>query len=166
MPCYNTTPYKRLKWLLSCPCSLYRPHHKTSHRDLQGRFLQFVPFYRCIYQTDTSSYNTACATLERITAAAAPPAHTRYQHHARTLYRSTQPSYYNKVYKGATVCPVMDPCQTVPQTMPARRLAIWHRSAVRAHRLALSTRRGSPVAGGAEPLTAAAASLFGLSPDS
>nr|DAT65856.1 MAG TPA: hypothetical protein [Caudoviricetes sp.] len=47
---------------------------------------------------------------------------------------------------------------------------IWHRSAVRAHRLTRSTRRGSPVAGGAaggaEPLAALAAALFGLSPDS
>ena len=32
-------------------------------------------------------------------------------------------------------------------TSNARRLAIWHRSAVRAHRLAPSTRRGSPAAG-------------------
>lgn len=35
--------------------------------------------------------------------AAAPPAHTRYQRHTRTLYRPAQPPYYNKVYKGAAV---------------------------------------------------------------
>lgn len=39
-------------------------------------------------------------------------------------------------------------------------------SAVRPGILAPSTRRGSPAAGGAEPLAALAASLFGLSPDS
>lgn len=98
--------------------------------------------------------------------------------------------YYNKVYKRVQGCaPVMDPCQTVQRiadhasqagsaptvcggvsistcTRLARRLAIWHRSAAKAHRLAPSTRRGSPTAGGAEPLAALAASLFGLSPDS
>lgn len=35
-----------------------------------------------------------------------PPPH-------RTLYRAGQPPYYNKVYKGAWVRPVMDSCQTV-----------------------------------------------------
>lgn len=40
---------------------------------------------------------------------------TRYQRHTGTPYRPAQPPYYNKVYKGATVCPVMDPCQTVQQ---------------------------------------------------
>jgi hypothetical protein len=47
---------------------LYRPRRKTTHRALQGRFLQFTTFYRRRYQTDTSGYNTACTTLEHITA--------------------------------------------------------------------------------------------------
>ena len=47
---------------------LYRTLRKTSHRDLQGRFRQFDPFHRIRYQTDTSSYNTVCDTLEHITA--------------------------------------------------------------------------------------------------
>lgn len=47
---------------------LYRPRHKTAHRALQWLFLMFALFYRCKYQTDTSGYNTTCATLERITA--------------------------------------------------------------------------------------------------
>lgn len=57
-----------------------------------------------------------------------------------------------------------------PAEGSARRLAVWHRSAVRAvHSGALypagqSSSRGE--AGGAELLTAAAVSLFGLSPDS
>ena len=67
--------------------------------------------------------------------------------------------YYNKVYKSARV--------RTPQTMPARRLAIWHRSAVRAYPVSLApfTRRDSPP-GGAEPLAALAVFIFGLSPDS
>lgn len=34
----------------------------------------------------------------------------------RTLYRPTQPPYFNKVYKGAAMRPVMDPCQTAQHT--------------------------------------------------
>ena len=82
---------------------LYRPRHKTSHRALQGLFLQLHPFHRPRYQTDTRGYNTTCATLERITTP------QRLQHipqiptPRRTLYRPAQPPYYNKVYKGAGV---------------------------------------------------------------
>lgn len=68
LPCCNTAPYKRLQCLLCRPFKLYRPRYKTAHRALQTLFLQFVPFYRRRYQTGTSGYNTARATLERITA--------------------------------------------------------------------------------------------------
>lgn len=47
---------------------LYRQHRKTAHRALQALFLRFAPFYCHRYQTDTSGYNTAYATLGRITA--------------------------------------------------------------------------------------------------
>lgn len=70
----------------------------------------------------------------------------------RTLHRSAQPPYYNKVYKSAEVQ------HTADHASPA------------ACNLAPSTRRGQSssrgAAGGAEPLTATAVSLFGLSPDS
>lgn len=66
----------------------------------------------------------------------------------RTLCRPAQPPYYNKVYKSAEVQ------HTADHASPA------------ACNLAPSTRRGSPAASGAEPLTAIAVSLFGLSPDS
>lgn len=103
--------------------------------------------------------------------AVAPPTRARYHSRAGTLDRPAQTAYYNNVYKGAAY---RRPCQpggvsVSTCTGSARRLAIWHRSAVRAHRLALSTRRAvqqQGAAGGAEPLTATAASLFGLSPDS
>ena len=102
----------------------------------------------------------------------------------RTLYRSAQPSYYNKVYKGATVrhcygsmpdgATHRRPCQSggvdyrqvltrrqqYRPSAPAERstsspiqgspaACVWHRSAVRAHRVSLapSTRRGSPATG-------------------
>lgn len=48
---------------------LYRPRRKTAHKALQPLFLRLCPLNRPRYQTETSGYNTACATLERITAA-------------------------------------------------------------------------------------------------
>nr|DAL93084.1 MAG TPA: hypothetical protein [Caudoviricetes sp.] len=71
-------------------CNLYRTRHKTARRALQAFFLQFVPLGRRRYQTDTSSYNTVCDTLERITAPERPPAHTGYHRHAGRLYRPAQ----------------------------------------------------------------------------
>lgn len=47
------------------------------------RFVLFVQLYRTRYQTDTSGYNTACATPDAVQLSTA--------------------AYYNKVYKGAAV---------------------------------------------------------------
>lgn len=47
---------------------LYHKHRKTAHRALQGRFRRLHPLNRPQYQTDTSGYNTICATLKGITA--------------------------------------------------------------------------------------------------
>ncbi len=51
---------------------LYSPRRKTAHRALQCLFLLFATFYRRRYQTDTSGYNAACATLERTHAPGRP----------------------------------------------------------------------------------------------
>ena len=72
-------------------------------------------------------------------------------------------AYYNKVYKRAAVRPVIDPCPLVHHSAGhARGGGSVHPACIRC--------RGQPsgrgVAGGAEPLAATAASLFGLSPDS
>ena len=124
---------------------------------LQGLFLKFAPFYNHRYQTDTSGYNTARATLDSIPAPGrAQPIPDTRRHAGRCTgqhNRPIQPPYYNKVYKGAAAHRLLwihaRQCN-ISQTMPAR--------------------RGSPAtrdaAGGAEPLAATAASLFGLSPDS
>lgn len=133
---------------------LYRPRHKTAHRSLQGLFPLICsipahtiqkphepPMYRLRH---AGGHTVKCCTS---TNTQIPP--TR-----RTLYRSAQPPYYNKVYKGSFLSWTHARQRSESQTMPARRLVIWHRSAVRAHRLAHSTRRGSPAAGGAEPLAA------------
>lgn len=62
---------------------LYRPRHKTARRALQALFPQFVPLSRRRYQTDTSSYNTVCDTLERITAAQHLQHIPRYKRHVK-----------------------------------------------------------------------------------
>lgn len=79
---------------------LYRPRHKTARRALQALFLQFVPLSRHRYQTDTSSYNTACATLERTITS------QHLQHIPDTTatpdaVQVSTAAYYNKVYKSA-----------------------------------------------------------------
>ena len=67
---------------------------------------------------------------------------------------------------------VLTRCQQYRPGAPAEGVSVstCTGSAVRAGSLAPSTRRGTPAAGGraggAEPLAATAASLFGLSPDS
>lgn len=174
---------------------VYRPRHKTAHRALQALFLLFALFCRrCV--AGTSAYT-------------APPAprwstHTRrntsstYQIPTprRTLCRSAQPPYYNKVYKSAPLlwiharqCSTSQTMQTrLGQLLPsADRWQVLHPAhLLRGQRLHLckvspaacnlapvsgqgapgGQSSGSGRAGGAELLTATAVSLFGLSPDS
>lgn len=76
------SPYKRLQRILCRQCSLYRPRRKTVHRALQWLFLRLHPLNRRKYQTGTNGYNTACTTLERITAPGRPRTNTRYHRRA------------------------------------------------------------------------------------
>lgn len=94
----------------------------------------------------------------------------------RTLCRPAQPPYIIMYIRGQGCAPVMDPCQTVQHTAD-------HASPAGSRYLprpaACTLALGQPdtlqpagqsnsrsVAGGAEPLAACAAALFGLSPDS
>ena len=132
-----------------------------------------------------SGYTAMIRHVGAYHSAEAPPAHTRYRRHARTLHRSAQPPYYNKVYKGAGVRPLLwihaRQC-SISQTMPTRRGQRLHLyrvspaaismlptpgglrsdtgSAVRKHRLAPYTRLGSP----AEEARRAARNNWRLSP--
>ena len=133
---------------------LYRPRNKTAHKALQRLFLRLHPLNRPRYQTDTSGYNTTCDTLEGIPAPerAAPIPDTTVTPNAAQVSAA---AYYNKVYKRADhASPAGSRCFPRPA----------------AGGLAPSNRRSSPAArgaaGGAEPLAATAAALFGLSPDS
>lgn len=60
----------------------YRTCRKTAYRALQRLFLRFAPFNRPQYQADTSSYNTVCDTLGRITAPHCLQRIQGYHHHA------------------------------------------------------------------------------------
>ena len=111
--------------------------------------------------------------------------YSRYHRHAgRYAGQHSRPI----IIRYIRVRPVIDPCPAVqhsadhasggaasasglhPVQGSARRLVIWHRSAVRAHRLTRSTRQGRPAArarwAARNHWRLAAASLFGLSPDS
>lgn len=52
-----------------------------------------------------AAYNTTCAKPEGIPSSVAPPPIPEIPPPRRTLYRSAQPPYYNKVYKGAPLRP-------------------------------------------------------------
>lgn len=157
---------------------LYRPRHKTAHRALQGLFLRLRPVNRPRYQTDTNGYNTTCDTLEgtqapgraqQIPDTTATPERCVGQHRPPIIIR------YITECRGAPCYGSMPdstayhrPCQPGGVSMLSTSGG-WRSgtgSAVRAGSLAPSARRGRPTAGGAEPLAALAASLFGLSPDS
>lgn len=131
---------------------LYRPRRKTTHRALQGLFLQLHPLNRPRYQTDTSGYNTTCVMLEGIHA----PGHAQpIPDTTATPERCTgqhRPSIIIRYIRG----------YSIPQTMPAAAGQRLH--LCRVSPAGQSSSRGA--AGGAEPLAATAAVLFGLSPDS
>lgn len=110
MPCCNVATRKRLQCVLLRPCNytthatkqrtgLYRSFscgltHSTAHdtRPTQAAIIPPVPLWNVSQRRSTSS-----------TYQIPPP--------RRTLCRSAQPPYYNKVYKGGQC--------SIPQTVPA-----------------------------------------------
>ena len=150
---------------------LYHPRHKTAHRALQRLFLRLYIFNRPRYKADKSSYNVTCATLEDIHApgraqpipdTTATPGRYAGQHRPPIIIMyirgQTMPATAGQRLHLHRVSAAGSRCFPRPA---AGGLAPGQRSG-----RAPSTRRGSPAAGGAEPLAAPAASLFGLSPDS
>ena len=151
MPGDVSATHKRLRWSFCRQCNYTV---KTS-KPFAGLY-SGVP----VDLTHSSGHNTAATQ-----AAYTPPA-TRWRAYRqvlhlhqyqippqrRTLHSSSQPPYYNKVYKSAAARSVMNSCQTV------QHIADHASPAVQSS--------GKDAAGGAEPLTALAAPLFGLSPDS
>lgn len=141
---------------------LYHQNTKTVYRASQGHFRQFDTLQNTQYSSYTSRLCTACATPEGIPSSTAPPPIPDTTATPDAIQVSAA-AYYNKVYKRAAVRPVIDPCPLVHHSAGhARGGGSVHPACIRC--------RGQPsgrgVAGGAEPLTAIAVSLFGLSPDS
>lgn len=162
MPCCNAATYKRFQRHFCRQCN----YTVTTLKPFTGLYSGFS-----IDLTRSSAHNTAITQDDYAPSAPRWRASQRrstssiYQTPPRrALYRTAQAAYYNKVYKGATVCPVMDPCQTVQhsadraspagsasppvQSQPGG-FQSGTGSAVRACRVGLahSTRRGSPAAG-------------------
>lgn len=126
---------------------LYRPRRKTAHGALQKLFRLFAAFFRCcvaVYPAILHHLRHAGAYHSAV----APPANTRYQRHAgRYTGQHSRPIIIRYIRARRLLLRIHARRCSISQTMPARRLVIWHRSAVRANRLAHSTRRGSPAAG-------------------
>ena len=99
---------------------LYRPRYKTAHRALQALFLLFAIFYTyypAAHSTMLCSLRHAGGHTGRCNASSAyqiPPPR-------RAPYKSAQPHYYNKVYKGAPLLWIHARQCNISQTMPARR---------------------------------------------
>lgn len=143
MPCCNTATHKRLQCVLCSSCSY------TANAAKQRTGLYSGVYCDCTHSTAANSRPTQAAIIPpapRWSAHTRPDALHRYRilPPRRTLYRSVQTAYYNKVYKGAgaRLLWIHARRRSIPQTMPARRLAVWHRVS-----LAPSTRRSSPAAG-------------------
>lgn len=111
----------------------------ATRKRLQRLFRRFALFHRTQYRSHTSRPYTACTAPEGIPSSAAPP-------------------------------PIQGQPGGCLDAFHARRFAVWHwvngqsAPAGALHPAGQSSGRGT--AGGAEPLTATAASSFGLSPDS
>lgn len=155
MPCCNTATQKCLQRVLCCPCSytaratkqrteLYRgftrDYARSTAHDIRPTQADIIPPAQC------------WSVSQR------PDGLHRYQilPPLRTLHSSAQPPHYNNVYKGTPLLWIHARQCSRSQTMPARRgldtsharrLAIWHRSAVRTHRLEPYTQQDSPAAG-------------------
>lgn len=140
---------------------LYRPCHKTAHMALQALFLLFVMFCRrCV--AGTSGYIASLAPSWSVSHAPGRPIIIRY-------IRMQGCACYGSMLDSAAD---RRPCKPGGglYTSHARRLAVWHRVSGQAGRSSAlhpaGQSSGKDAAGGAEPLAATAASLFGLSPDS
>lgn len=189
------SPYKRLQRVLFRSCG-YTAHTAKRHTWLYRRFSCDFP-----YSTARDTRPTQAAIIPpatRWSTSQRRSTSSAYQIPAprRTLYRSAQPAYYNKVYKGAAYrrpCQpggvdrwqVLTHCQQYRPGAPAEGSAsppvqgqpggVSIPPTPGGLRSCTGSARHTPpggavqrqsAAGGAEPLAATAASFFGLSPDS
>lgn len=151
LPDSVSATHKRLQRLFCRPCN-YTATETKPFTELCSGF--------SVNLTHSSAHNTIDTQAAYTPPAQHRRAYRQAQHlhryqippQRRTLHSSSQPPYYNKVYKSAAARSVMNSCQTV------QHIADHASPAVQSS--------GRSAAGGAESLTATAVSLFGLSPDS
>ena len=132
MPCCNTTPYKRLQRVFAIN-EVIPPTPQNSTQVFVGAFP--------VDLLHSSAHNTAATQSAYTPSAPRWRAYRQAQHlHRyqipppnRDAVQLSTAAYYNKVYKGAPLSRIHARQCSRPQTIQARRLAIWHRSAVRAH---------------------------------
>lgn len=162
MPCCNTATYKRLQRALPCQFN-YTAHAIKHHTELCRGFS-----CDCTRSTAHDTKPTQAAIIPpapRWSVSQRRNTSSTYQIPAprRTLYSSAQTAYYNNVYKGAGV---RHRYGSTPDSAAHRRpskpggVSMLSTPGIS---LALCFLPGT---GGAEPLAALAAALFGLSPDS
>lgn len=123
---------------------LYHPRNKTAHRALQRLFLRLCPLNRPLYQTHTSGYNTACTTLERITA----PQHLQHipdtRCYAGRCAAQHRPPIIIRYIRGQQIADYASPAAvSIPPTPGGLQSGTGQQSG-RTVCLAPSTRRGSP----------------------
>lgn len=143
---------------------LYSSRRKTAHRALQVLFRLFAVFcFCCVAVRPAMLYSLQGARGH--TGRRSASTDTRYNRHTGTLYRSAQPPIIIMYIRRQTM-----PARRGLDASHARRLEVWHRVSGQGgrsgtlHPAGQSSSRGT--AGGRNHWRLAAASLFGLSPDS
>lgn len=113
LPRCNAAPYKRLQRPFCHSCKFIPPKLQNRLQGFTGAFLLIrpIPAYAIQQLHKPPMHRLRHAgghTVKRNTST-----NTQTQPPRRTLCKSTQPSYYNKVYIRVQRCaPAMDPCQT------------------------------------------------------
>lgn len=151
LPRCNAASYKRLQRVLCCQCN-YTAHATKQSTGLYSGFSD-----DCTRSTARDTRQTQATIIPHtprwsVSQRRSASSEYRYQHHAGRYTGQHSRPIIIRYIRAQRCAPVIDPCQTV------------QRIADHANPTGQSDSRCA--AGGAEPLTALAVSLFGLSPDS
>lgn len=129
----NTATYKRLQRPLFRTCS-YTAHAIKQCTRLYRRFSGYLPYSTAANNRPTQAAITLPAPRWSVSQRRSTSSTYQIPPPRRTLCRSAQPPYYNKVYKeGAVQHTANRACGGVSILPTPGGLRIWHRSAVSAH---------------------------------
>ena len=99
----NTVPYKRLQRLFCHQCK-YTAHAAKQRTGLYSVFSVDLTYSSAHNTVTTQADYTPPAPRWSVSQRRSISSAYQIQPPRRTLYRTAQPPYYNKVYKGAAVC--------------------------------------------------------------